>query len=153
MKELTLENLKAAVEEFLAGSDCFLVEAVMRPDDIIVNIDSDSRVDIDYVADLSRYLSETFAPAIDDYNLEVGTVGLTTPFVLPRQYRKNLGQAVEVLAADGKKYTGILSEVTDEGFALTSTEKVKKEGAKRPVMEAVTRNFAYGDVKKTISKF
>lgn len=151
MAELNLNNLREFVERKLEGTDCFLVNAAITPGkDITVEIDSDSRVDIDFVAELSRDIETEFAPATDDYNLEVGSVGLTSPLRLPRQFRKNRGNDVEVLTADGRKLHGMLKAADDEGFTLTVREKVKKEGEKRPVMEDVDHTFAYGDVKSVV---
>jgi ribosome maturation factor RimP len=56
---------------------------------------------------------------------------------------------VEVLTREGKKFVGELSNVTPEEFTVTVTQKVKKEGQKRPVMEEVDYTFKYMDVKYT----
>ena len=148
MAELNLQNLKDFVDRRLEGTDCFLVNAeIQKGGNISVEIDSDSRVDIDFVAGLNRAIEEEFAPEIDDYNLEVGSVGLTSPLKLPRQFRKNVGNDVEVVTGEGKKLRGVLKEADEEGFTLASEEKVKREGEKRPSLETVERRFAYGDVK------
>lgn len=148
MAELNLHNLKEFVESRLEGTDCFLVDArILKGKDVTVEIDSDTRVDIDFVADLNREIEEHFAPEIDDYNLEVGSVGLTTPFRLPRQYTKNLGNDVEVVTKDGKKLHGMLKSADDEGFVVAVMEKVKKEGEKRPSLEAVDHRYGYDEVK------
>ena len=148
MAELNLNNLREFVEKELEGSDCFLVKAEIKAGkNVVVEIDSDTRVDIDFVAELNRAIEAEFAPEIDDYDLEVGSVGLTTPFVLPRQYKKNVGNDVEVLTKDGKKLHGMLKSADDNGFTLETMEKVKKEGEKRPVLTAVEKEFGYGDVK------
>ena len=150
MPELNLQNLRNFVEEKLNGTDCFLVNASIDKKDIVVEIDSDTRVDIDFVADLNREIEAHFAPEIDDYNLEVGSVGLTSPLKLPRQFKKNTGNDVEVLTKDGKKLHGMLKKADDEGFILTTQEKVKKEGEKKPVIEAVDHRFGYDDVKSVV---
>ena len=150
MPELNLQNLKSFVEEKLDGTDCFLVGATIDRKDIIVEIDSDSRVDIDFVANLNRDIEARFAPEIDDYNLEVGSVGLTTPLKLPRQFKKNAGNDVEVLTKDGRKLHGMLKSADEEGFILSSQEKVKREGEKKPVVETVDRHFRYDEVKSVV---
>ena len=151
MAELNIENLKTFVEEQLASTDCFLVEAAIKPDkEIVVEIDSDTRVDIDFVATLSREIEAKFEPEIGEYDLEVGSVGLTSPLRLPRQFKKNEGNDVEVLTKEGQKLHGMLLDSDDEGFTLRVEEKVKKEGEKRPVKEMVDRKFAYSDVKSVV---
>ena len=148
MQILNQQNLRDFVSEALSGSDCFLVSADIKGKDIVVEIDSDTRVDIDFVADLSRKIEERFAPEIDDYNLEVGSAGLTSPLKLPRQFQKHLGHDMEVLTADGRKLHGLLVVADADGFTLEVEEKVKKEGEKRPVLEKTRKPFAYSDAKK-----
>lgn len=150
MAELNVQNLSEFVGQKLQGTDCFLVKAEIRGHDITVEIDSDTRVDIDLVASLNQAIEEEFAPEIDDYNLEVGSVGLTSPLKLPRQFRKNVGNDVEVLTRDGRKLHGLLRNADDDGFTLVSAEKVKREGEKRPTLEEVERRFDYGDVKSVV---
>lgn len=151
MAELNLQNLKDFIDARLEGTDCFPVKVeILKGKDIVVEIDSDTRVDIDFVASLNQAIEAEFAPEIDDYNLEVGSVGLTSPLQLPRQFRKNRGNDVEVLTKDGKKLHGMLKDADEDGFVLATLEKVKKEGEKRPVAEQVERRYAYGDVKSVV---
>ena len=149
--DLTRQNLTEYVAQRLDGTDCFITGIETAPGgDVSVEIDSDTSVDIDFVAALSRDIEAQFAPDIDNCNLEVGSAGLTSPLRIPRQYRKNIGNDLEVLASDGRKYSGRLLDADDEGFTLTWVEKVKKEGVKRPVEENVEHRFAYADVRKAV---
>lgn len=150
MAELNLLALKEFVEQKLDGSDCFLVKAEIGKGDITVEIDSDTRVDIDFVAALSRDIEAHFAPGIDDYNLEVGSVGLTAPMTMPRQFRKNIGNDVEVLTIDGRKLHGMLKAADDEGFTLAVQEKVRREGEKKPRLENVEHRLSYADAKSVV---
>lgn len=151
MAQLNLQNLTEFVAERLANTDCFIVNVEIRPNkEVVVEIDSDTRVDIDFVAGMSREIEVHFAPEIDDYDLEVGSVGLTSPLKLPRQFSKNVGNDVEVVTKDGKKLHGMLKDADDSGFILVYEEKVKREGEKRPIKETVEKRFAYGDVKSVI---
>lgn len=138
------------IEKKLEGSDLFLVDIKVSADnEIKVEIDSDTSVDIDRCVELSRQIEEAFSRDDEDYELEVGSSGLTSPFKVVRQYKKNLGNAVEVLTKDGHKYKGMLLDVGPDSFTIVSEEKVRHEGAKRPVIEKVNRTFAYNEVKHT----
>lgn len=137
---------KKAIEQFiekdLEGTPYFLVGVnVTASNEIKVEIDSFENVDIDFCIALSRRIEEEFPREPEDYELEVGSAGLTSPFRVRKQYEKNLGNEVEVLSRDGKKYTGILAEAGESEFAIVSTVKEKPEGAKRPV--EVTRQFRF----------
>lgn len=142
--------LTSFVEQQLKDTDLFLVDLTVTPDNVItVEVDSDSPVDIDECISLSRKIEETFDREVEDYELEVGSAGITSPFKVVRQYEKNIGNEVEVIARDGRKYTGVLREAGPDTFTILSSEKVRHEGAKRPVTEEVARTFAYSDVKST----
>ena len=147
--KLEISTLKKFVEESLEGSDLFLVDLTISQGKVIkIDLDSDSKVDIDECADLSRHIEEAFSPEIEEYELEVGSIGITTPLKVKRQFHKYIGKDMEVLTKGGKKLRGILTAVDDDGFTLQCEEKVKPEGAKRPVMQKTDYNFAFGDVKE-----
>lgn len=145
---------KAALTEFieqqLEGTDLYLVDLKISPqNEITVEIDSDTGVDIDRCVQLTREIEGSFSRDDEDYELEVGSSGLTSPFKVRRQYVKNIGNEVEVLSKDGKKYKGLLRDAGEDTFTIISEEKVKPEGSKRPVVEKVEHVFRYDEVKHT----
>ena len=144
------KELQSFIEGRLEGTDYYIVDLEVTPENVIrVELDSDSGVDIDECVKLSREIEEKFDRDMEDYELEVGSAGITSPLKLPRQYKRYLGQEVEVLTSDGRKLTGILRDAGPESFVIERDVKVKKEGEKRPVIEKEALTFAYGDVKHT----
>jgi len=138
------------VEEWLEGKEYFMTDLTVSPDDrIVVEIDHADGVWIEDCVALSRYIESRLNRDEEDFELEVGSAGIGQPFKVRRQYEIHVGEQVEVLAADGKKYLGILKEAGAADFVLTVTEKVKKEGEKRPRMEEHDIRFAYEEVKHT----
>ena len=142
--------VKAAVEEWLAQNEYFLVDVDMTPDGrIVIEIDHADGVWIEDCADLSRFLQEKLGEESGDYELEVGSAGIGQPFKVPQQYRNHIGKEVEVLATDGKKEQGILKDVSEDGlsFVVTIKEKQKQEGKKRPVLVDVDKTFQLDGIK------
>ncbi len=145
---------KQALSEFIGkqfeGTDRFIVDLSISPSNsIVVEIDSlGGSVDIDECVALTRAIEEAFSRDEEDYDLEVGSAGLTAPFKVKGQYLKNVGNEVEILTKEGKKLSGVLREVGEDSFTVVCAEKVKHEGAKRPVVENVERVFPYSDVKR-----
>ena len=138
------------IESRLKDTDCFLTELNVSPANVItVEIDSMLPIDIERCVELTRDIEAAFDRDVEDYELEVGSAGLTSPFKVRRQYEKYIGQEVETLGSDGKKHRGILRSADDGGFTLAEEIKVRKEGAKRPVTETVDVYFRYDDVKYT----
>ncbi|MBR2618407.1 MAG: ribosome assembly cofactor RimP [Paludibacteraceae bacterium] len=137
------------VTDFLKGKDCFLVDVTVQPGNfIVVEIDSEKGVDIDTCCAISRHVEANLDREIEDYELEVGSTGLTAPFKVLRQYQKNVGNEVEVLAG-GKKMVGVLLQANEENFTIQVAKKVK--GQKQPVLEEVV--LAYSEVKYTKYNF
>ena len=142
--------LKTLVEEWLAGNDYLLVDLVFTPDDrIVVEIDHADGVWIEDCADLSRFLQEKLGDALGDYELEVGSAGIGQPFKVPQQYQNHIGKEVEVLTAEGTKTQGILKSVDGDEFVVTTIEKQKLEGKKRPMMVEVDKTFNMNNIKYT----
>ncbi|MBS7318795.1 ribosome assembly cofactor RimP [Prevotella sp. P3-120] len=142
--------VKAAVEEWLSQNDYFLVDVDMTPDGrIVIEIDHADGVWIEDCAALSRFLQERLGEELGEYELEVGSAGIGQPFKVVQQYINHIGKEVEVLAADGKKYQGVLQSVADDGlsFVVVVKEKQKIEGKKRPVLVDVEKTFNTNEVK------
>lgn len=140
--------LRDFIESRLEGTDCFLVDLTVSGDNVIrVEIDSMTSVDIDFCVELSRAVEAAFPRDDEDYELEVGSAGLTSPFKVPAQYRKNVGNKVEVLTRDGRKLRGVLTEAGDDSFTVETGVKVRCEGMKKPVEEMRAETFGYDGVK------
>ena len=75
---------------------------------IVVEIDSYSSVSIDDCVRLNGIIESHFDRDVEDYELEVGSAGLTSPLRVKAQYDKNVGNPVEVLTNDGRKLKGTL---------------------------------------------
>jgi len=144
------KKLDDYLAERLENSGYFVVETSVSPENrIVVEIEAEEGgADIDFCVGLSRDIQEVFDRDVEDYELEVGSAGLTSPFKVRKQFDKNIGNKVEVLGTDGKKYRGQLVEVNDDGFTIDTEQKVKHEGQKRPVMETVPVTFRYAEARK-----
>ncbi|MCM1483823.1 MAG: ribosome assembly cofactor RimP [Muribaculaceae bacterium] len=144
------ELLERTVADAIEGTDAFIVDInVGAGNAITVEIDSPAGVDIDTCADITRKIEAVFYRDVEDYDLEVGSAGLTAPFKVKGQFDKNVGNDVEVLTRDGRKLSGRLVEVNADGseFVIEVTRKVKVEGKKRPELIAEPLRMAVADTK------
>lgn len=143
-------ELTKVIETALEGSELFLVDvAVSRDNNIVVEIDSMDCVSIDDCAKLTKAIESHFDRDVEDYELEVGSAGLTSPLKVKRQYEKYIDEEVEILTKDGRKLKGTLKDATDDNFTVSITKKVKPEGAKRPVEVTEDETFNYDEIKYT----
>ncbi|MDR3339091.1 MAG: ribosome assembly cofactor RimP [Candidatus Symbiothrix sp.] len=139
-----------AVAAFLKDSENYLVDIDVKPGNLIrIEIDNDRAVFIDDCVALSRYVESQLNREEEDYELEVGSSGIGQAFKNPRQYRKNIGNEVELLTKSGIKYTGILKDAGEEEVVLTVAKRVKPEGAKRKIQVEEELTFSYNEIKHT----
>lgn len=144
------KELEALVEEGLSGSDCFVVDVQVKPDNVlVVEIDNKEGVDIERCETLHRFLESKFDRDVEDYELEVGSAGITSPFKVLKQYEKNIGNEVELLTKKGEKLSGILKSASADNFVVTVTKKVKSETSKRKMEVEEDYTFGYEEVKYT----
>ena len=143
-------ELTDVINQALDGSDMFLVDVTVTPDNVIdVEIDADRDITIDDCQRLNDIVLAKFDRDVEDYELTIGSCGLTTPFKGLRQYAKNVGNAVEVLTADGRKLKGTLANAGDDQFTVTIEVKEKVEGKKRPQLVQKDIVLKYDEVKYT----
>ncbi|MBO7457654.1 MAG: ribosome assembly cofactor RimP [Paludibacteraceae bacterium] len=139
------QQLQNWIEEYLKDTDYELVTlSVSASNDILVEVDRLAGVDVDFCAELNRFLVEKLDN--EDYSLEVGSVSLTDPFKTKMQYEKNLGHDVEILI-DGKKLRGQLVSVDEKTFSVDIEEKVAVEGKKRKETQVITHTWRYDEPK------
>lgn len=147
---LDKELVTQAVEDKLQGTDYFIVDVKITPDNnVTIEIDNIEGVDIDFCVSLNKHIEATFDREVEDYALEVGSAGLTQPFKVLKQYQKNIDNEVEVLAKDGRKITGFLKSANELEFVVEVEKQVKPEGAKRKVTVIEDVTFTYNQVKYT----
>jgi len=136
-------KIEEVTRDLIKGSDIFLVSVkVSGSNKIFVNVDKKSGITIDECAELHRRIEQHFNRDEEDYELQVSSPGLDSPFIVIEQYIKNEGKRVEVLNNDGKKYTGLLKNVTIGGFELETEIKVKGKPK-----ETVVLSFNFEQVK------
>jgi len=138
------------VEEGLSGTTNYLVDIAIKPGNlIVVEIDNDEAVSIDDCVALSRFLESRLDRDVEDFELEVGSAGITSPFKVLRQYVKNIGNEVEIQLKSGVKLTGVLKSADDQGIVVSVEKQVKPEGAKRKMTVQEDQSYSYEEIKYT----
>jgi len=118
--------------------DQFLVDVTVSSSNVIhIMVDSDTGISINQIVEISRFVEEKLDRETEDFELSVFSAGLSEPFRLVRQYKKNIGIEIDVLLNNGKKMSGLLKNADDQGIDLELTTKEKIEGSKKK--EPVTR--------------
>ena len=136
------------INELIADKNLFVVDITVSATNIItILIDSMEGVNLETCIILTKEFEAKLDREVEDYELQVASAGIGQPFLVPQQYEKNLGNDVEVLSNDGKKYKGILKELTEDGFVIEYEEKEKVEGKKKKVIVEKQMNFKIEGIK------
>ena len=140
----------AAVESAIADTDLFVVDVEITPaKEIYVDLDAPHSLDIDTIAALSEKIASAFPEdEIGEYDLTVGSAGLTAPFKVRGQWLKNIGSDIELYTTDGRKLACVLTAVGDNDFTVAYSVKDKPEGAKRPQLVEKTETIPFDKVKR-----
>lgn len=145
---MDIKELLAVVEKCLEGTDMFVVDCTIAPDNTIdLILDSDTSVSIDTCAMLNRAIGEAFDRDVEDYSLTVASAGIGEPLKLVRQYKKLVGESVEVLLKSGVKILATLDEVTDEAITISYDEAVVVEGKKKKQIQRTTHTYTFEEIK------
>ena len=99
-KEL-IENI---VEQVTRGTDLFHVETrISISNKITIAVDSMKGITIDQCGEISKLVEASLNREEEDFEIEVSSPGLSEPFKVINQYRKNIGQEVEIVTEDGQQ--------------------------------------------------
>jgi ribosome maturation factor RimP len=136
--------------------DQFLVDVTVSSSNVIhIMVDSDTGISINQIVEISRYVESKFDRDIEDFELSVFSAGLSEPFRLVRQYKKNVGTEIEIFLLGGQKLAGLLTSADDQGINLEVTTKEKAEGSKKKELVTRVHHFDYSEIReaKKILKF
>ena len=144
------KELIQVVNDALEGTNLFLVEVKVSAYNVIdIALDSLDDISIDDCVRVNDIVLNAFNRDVEDYELTVGSYGISSPLLVVKQYEKNMGEEVEVVTRDGRKIKGTIVKVTDEDFTISTPTKVKVEGKKRPELVDVETTLHYDAVKQT----
>ena len=137
---ITKEQVATLCEEALADTDRFLVDVKVKPNNVIeVYVDSDTAVNIDHCAELSRFVEGRLDRDVEDYELSVLSWGLSGALKMDRQLQKYVGKDVEVKTKELGKMQGKLVGFDAEKVEFAPAPK--NASKKKPVEEPANLFF------------
>lgn len=126
------EDVKQITMPVLERRGLFLVELKISKDNVIeILIDAMEGVNIQTCIDVSREIEAAMNRDEEDFELTVASAGIGYPFRVEEQYRKNIGNTVEVQLTDNRKLTGTLTAFDAAEVHISYEEKKQVEGCKK----------------------
>lgn len=152
LKDKVTELLNQALEE---NQSLFLIDFKMSSDNKIkVTLDGDNGVTLKDCMAVSRTIEHNLDREEHDFALEVESAGATTPLVLPRQYKKNIGRILEVRSQDSN-FEGKLTAATEDSITLEWKAREPKPVGKGKITVQKKQEIAISDIQeaKVVLKF
>lgn len=145
----TAEEIKAIAASLLGSSDLFLVKVMVSGDNKIeVLIDSPAGVNITTCMEISRQLEEKLDRDTEDFELTVASAGIGYPFLVEGQYKKNIGNAVEIRLKETGTLSGTLKAFNDDHILIECEEKKAIEGKKKKEVVKTEKTIYLSDIKQ-----
>ncbi len=161
---MNFEAVKNKIEEWLQPvldeRNLFLVDIKFPMGrQVEVYVDSDKGIHISECAEISRFLEKNLDESglvPENYILEVSSPGMDNPLRVPRQYKRRVGQVLEVTKTDGVQVLGELIAVNDANIKLRDVpeEMSKTQKAKnKETRELKEYELKFEEIKKAVVQF
>ncbi len=147
---ITKERIESIINPKLQQDGLFLVDLVISSsNNITVLIDSEHGVSIDKCIEVNRLIESALDRDVEDFELEVSSPGLGQPLKVIQQYHKNINREVELILESGKKETGKLLAVRENGIDIEVSKAIKPEGKKRKEVINEVKSYLFIEIKTT----
>ncbi len=145
---ITKQDVLDAVAQKIEDDGNFIVEVSVGPsNEIRLVVDSEKGIPISYCEELDALVETKLDRDKEDYSLEVSSAGICTELKVFGQFRKNIGNKVEVTMPNGAWIRGVLVDATEDGFDVETEEKKKVEGEKKKQIVKTVTHYELSDVK------
>ena len=126
---ISKEDITKFISEKLEELNIFVVDIQTNTQNKLkVFLDSDEGVSIDKCVIISKAIESSLDRDVEDFELEVSSYGLLSPFVLPLHFKKNIDKEVKVVKTDGVLEKGILKsfELSDDKETVLSVDLMQE---------------------------
>ncbi len=136
------------IQEAISGTEVFLVEATVKPGNIIrVFVDEPEGISLDECVRISKAIESGIDREKEDFEMQVSSPGLDNPLLVIHQYIKSIGEELKIETNDKQRIIGELLEVDPAGISLNAKIKVKTKGLKKGKTEFQMMNLKFEDIK------
>ena len=144
------EKFKVILIEILENyKSLFLTELLFRKNnDVKVFLDGDNGVTLKDCSSINSEIKKKLNQDEINYSVEIGSCGVDSPLKSVRQFKKNISRKIEITDLNDRRYSGVLTKVSNSSFEINWKERQLKKKGKGKVTVAMSKNFNYGEYKK-----
>jgi ribosome maturation factor RimP len=140
--------IEQSVAQVLNDTSLFAVEIkVSTRNKITVFLDGDHGVPISECVKVSRHIESLLDREVEDFELEVSSVGIDKPLKMLRQYKKNIGRNIQIEDINNNKYEGKLIDADDNHISIELDLSKKKKKKDQPAEDPI-RKFSPDQIKE-----
>jgi ribosome maturation factor RimP len=147
---ISQEDIERELKGILTETQFIVDVKINNRNEIVVHVDDYQGLNIDACRSISKQIYKNLEGRLDDYSIEISSPGLSNPFVVIEQYKKNIGKEVEILMKDGKKIKRKIVSVDNDTIIVETIEKPRSNSRtkdKEPMITEETINLS--DIKST----
>ena len=144
------EKFKAILTEILENyKSLFLIELLFgKNNDVKVFLDGDYGVTLKDCSSINSEIKKKLNQDEINFSVEIGSCGVDSPLKSVRQFKKNVSRKIEITDLNDRRYSGVLTKVSNSCFEINWKERQLKKKGKGKVTVAISKNFSYGEYKK-----
>jgi ribosome maturation factor RimP len=144
------EHIVELSEAFLKDSANYLIDVNVRSGNRInIFIENDEHVSIKDCIALSKHIESQLDREQQDFELEVSSPGIDSPFRHERQYVKYVGKEIEILMSNGDKFSGELLGSDSESIQYLPSKKVQRKKIDQSSNSKEAKTVLISEVKET----
>ena len=144
------EHIVELSEAFLKDSANYLIDVNVRSGNrISIFIENDEHVSIKDCIALSKHIESQFDREQQDFELEVSSPGIDSPFRHQRQFVKYVGKEIEILMSNGDKFTGELLGSDSVSIQYLPSKKGQRKKIDQSTNSKEAKTVLISEVKET----
>lgn len=152
LKKEVQQLLEEALKE---DESLFLIDFSVSSDNSIkIVLDGDKGITLKDCMRVSRAIEHNLDREETDFSLEVASAGASSPLIMPRQYKKNIGRKLKVRTSEDS-FEGNLTETDEKGIVLEWKAREPKPIGKGKVTVQKKKEIEFSEIKeaKVVLKF
>jgi len=137
-----------ALDSAVVARGCFFVGiSVSKDNDVTLTVEKEEgTMDLEDCVEISRLFEAAFDREKEDYSITVSSAGLDQPFKVLAQYRKAVGEKVEVMLKGGRKFVATLADADAQSVTLVYSARESVDGSKKKVLVRHEDKIAYSEI-------
>jgi ribosome maturation factor RimP len=142
------EQIRALIEQHIAGTNQFLVDIKLSVSKLSVSIDKPEGITLDECSSLTRFLLEQLETSgfLETHDVEVGSPGMDSPLLVPQQYLRRIGREMKVRTVEGKEMNAILVSAGPSSAEFKETVITREN--KKKITSEVLHTLPYDQIRE-----